>query len=201
MDATARTPTKKFHEKFFRRSPLAPLLAPAPTARLATNRESRPSQNIPKTSQPTQINNMHSLWSQRLISLAARRRGCHLVTEEIVRALPELEQLRVGLLHLFLQHTSASLLINENADPDVPRDLEMALNSIASEDLPYVHTLEGPDDMPAHVKNALLGCSLSLPVHDGRLAFGAWQGIYLCEHRNRAGARRVVATMHGERRG
>lgn len=143
---------------------------------------------------------MSPSWSQHHIRLAARRRGCHLVTDEILRAIPDLEQLKVGLLHLFLQHTSASLVINENADPDVPRDLEAALNVIAPEDFPYVHTLEGPDDMPAHVKSALLGCALTIPVSDGRLALGTWQGVYLCEHRNHGGARRVIATLQGERR-
>jgi secondary thiamine-phosphate synthase enzyme len=104
----------------------------------------------------------------------------------------------VGLLHVFIQHTSASLTINENADPDVPRDLEMAFNEVAREDFPYVHTMEGPDDMPAHVKAAMLGSSVSVPVGDGRLCLGTWQGIYLCEHRDRGGGRRLVLTLHGE---
>ena len=101
-------------------------------------------------------------------------------------------------MHLFLQHTSASLSINENADTDVPRDLESSFNAIAPEDFPYRHTCEGPDDMPAHVKSSLLGCALTIPIRDGRLCLGTWQGIYLCEHRNRGGRRRVVATLWGE---
>lgn len=137
-------------------------------------------------------------WLQREIRLAPRRRGFHLVTGEVEAALPELRGLRVGLLHVFIQHTSASLSINENADPDVPRDLEMAFNEIAREDFPYVHTMEGPDDMPAHVKASLLGSSVSVPIGDGRLRFGTWQGIYLCEHRDQAGGRRLVLTLHGE---
>ena len=137
-------------------------------------------------------------WLRREIRLAPRRRGFHLVTAEIEAAVPELRGLRVGLLHVFIQHTSASLTINENADPDVPRDLEMAFNEVAREDFPYVHTMEGPDDMPAHVKAAMLGSSVSVPVGDGRLCLGTWQGIYLCEHRDRGGGRRLVLTLHGE---
>ena len=137
-------------------------------------------------------------WFQREVRLAPRTRGFHLITDEVERALPELAQIRAGLLHVFILHTSASLTINENADPDVPRDLEMALNSIAPEDLPYVHTVEGPDDMPAHVKASLIGSSLTVPVRDGRLCLGTWQGIFLCEHRNHGGSRRLVLTLHGE---
>jgi secondary thiamine-phosphate synthase enzyme len=136
-------------------------------------------------------------WTQRTLSLTARPRGFHLVTRELVQALPELGSLRVGLLHLFLQHTSASLSINENADPDVPLDLESSFSAIAPEDFPHRHTCEGPDDMPAHVKSSLLGSSLTLPVREGQLALGTWQGIYLCEHRNHATSRRVVATLWG----
>ncbi len=137
-------------------------------------------------------------WLQREIRLSPRRRGFHLITREIVAALPELATIRVGLLHVFIQHTSASVSINENADPDVPRDLEMAFNAIAAEDLPYVHTAEGPDDMPAHVKASMIGCAVSLPIHEGRLRLGTWQGIYLCEHRDRGGPRSIVLTVHGE---
>ncbi len=137
-------------------------------------------------------------WTQRSLHFTARRRGFHLVTTDVVRQLPELEDLHVGLLSLFLQHTSASLTINENADPDVQIDLEASMNSIAPESFPYVHTCEGTDDMPAHVKSSLLGASLTVPVHDGRLALGTWQGIYLVEHRNRATPRRIVATLWGE---
>jgi secondary thiamine-phosphate synthase enzyme len=120
-----------------------------------------------------------------------------LVTPAIVEALPELGGLKVGTLQLFIQHTSASLAINENADPDVRRDFEMAMNELVPESWPYRHTEEGPDDMPAHVKAALLGGSLTIPVTDGELALGTWQGIYLCEHRNHATPRTVVATLMG----
>ena len=137
-------------------------------------------------------------WLQQEIRLAPRRRGFHLITSEIEEALPRLRSMRVGLLHVFIQHTSASLSINENADPDVPRDLEMAFGRIAPEDFPFVHTSEGPDDMPAHVKAALIGSSVSVPIQDGRLCLGTWQGIYLCEHRERGGARRLVLTLQGE---
>jgi secondary thiamine-phosphate synthase enzyme len=139
------------------------------------------------------------MWSQRQIVLQAKPRGFHLVTREVVEQLPEMADYKVGLLHLFIQHTSASLTVNENADPDVRTDMETYFNKIAPESgLPLVHTLEGPDDMPAHVKASLLGASITLPIRDGRLAFGTWQGIYLCEHRNRGGRRQLLATLQGE---
>lgn len=139
------------------------------------------------------------MWFQRTLTLTAKPRGCHLVTREVLEGLPELADMQVGLLHLFIQHTSASLTINENADPDVRGDLERHLNVMVPENAPYYeHTLEGPDDMPAHIKTVLIGPSLSLPVSNGRLALGTWQGIYLCEHRDHGGARRVVATIQGE---
>jgi len=137
-------------------------------------------------------------WSRQSIELASRPRGFHLITEEIVGWLPEIADIRVGLVHLFLQHTSASLSINENADPDVPLDLESALSAIAPEAFAFRHTCEGPDDMPAHVKSSLLGCSLTIPIGEGRLLLGTWQGIYLCEHRNHGGRRRVIATISGD---
>ena len=137
-------------------------------------------------------------WLQEHVRLAPRRRGFHLITAEVEAALPGLSPVRVGLLHVFIQHTSASLCINENADPDVPHDLEMAFNQIAREDFPYVHTIEGPDDMPAHVKAAMLGSSVTVPITDGRLCLGTWQGIYLCEHRDHGGPRRLVLTVHGD---
>jgi secondary thiamine-phosphate synthase enzyme len=112
--------------------------------------------------------------------------------------LPELAGFRCGLLHVFIQHTSASLTINENADSDVRRDMESSLNALVPEDFPYVHTLEGPDDMPAHVKASLMGSSLTIPLADGHLLLGTWQGIYLCEHRNRGGSRSLVLTLWGE---
>ncbi len=137
-------------------------------------------------------------WLQREITLRPRPRGVHLVTNEIVDALPELRSLQMGLAHLFIRHTSASLTLNENASPDVRRDFETWFNHAVPEDFAWTHTLEGPDDMPAHVKAALMGSSLTLPIADGRLALGTWQGIYLCEHRDRGGARSVLATLSGE---
>lgn len=139
------------------------------------------------------------MWRQHEITLTPRPRGFHLVTREVLAALPELGGVRVGLLHLFIQHTSASLTLNENASPDVRRDFESWFDRAVPDDAPHwTHTQEGPDDMPAHIKASLLGPSLSLPVNSGRLALGTWQGIYLCEHRNFGGARRLVATLHGE---
>ncbi|MGE0757004.1 MAG: secondary thiamine-phosphate synthase enzyme YjbQ [Pirellulaceae bacterium] len=137
-------------------------------------------------------------WIQRSLQLRARPRGFHLITAEVQEALPELAQIACGLLHVFIQHTSASLTLNENADPDVRSDLESSFNAIAPEDFPYVHTLEGPDDMPAHVKASLLGSSVSIPLARGHLLLGTWQGIYLCEHRDRGGPRRLVLTVWGE---
>jgi secondary thiamine-phosphate synthase enzyme len=142
------------------------------------------------------------VWIQRELTLAARPRGFHLVTREVVEGIPEIRELEVGILHLLIEHTSASLALNENASPDVRRDLEAWFNEAVPERASYwTHTLEGPDDMPAHVKAALLGPSLTLPVARGGLALGTWQGIYLCEHRNRGGSRSVLATAWGEPRG
>jgi secondary thiamine-phosphate synthase enzyme len=138
------------------------------------------------------------MWLQRTIRLPAKARGFHLVTAEVVEELPELERISVGLVHLLIQHTSASLALNENAAPEVRRDFESWFDRAVPEDAPYwTHTLEGPDDMPAHIKAALLGPSLTLPVSDGRLALGTWQGIYLCEHRDHGGPRSLVATAWG----
>jgi secondary thiamine-phosphate synthase enzyme len=137
-------------------------------------------------------------WIQRSIELSARSRGFHLITREVLAALPELAEIGIGLLHVFIQHTSASLTVNENADPDVPADLEASFAAIAPEDFPYQHTCEGPDDMPAHVKASLLGSSVSIPVTGGSLSLGTWQGIYLCEHRRHGGRRRLVLTLWGE---
>lgn len=139
------------------------------------------------------------MWLQRMIRLPAKPRGFHLVTGEVLDELRELERVSVGLLHLLIQHTSASLALNENAAPEVRRDFESWFDQAVPEGAPYwTHTLEGPDDMPAHVKAALLGPSLTLPVSDGRLALGTWQGIYLCEHRDHGGSRSLVATLWGE---
>jgi secondary thiamine-phosphate synthase enzyme len=137
-------------------------------------------------------------WYQREITLRPRPRGVHLVTSEVAGAMPELRELQIGLAHIFIRHTSASLTLNENASPDVRRDLETWLNAAVPEQFAWTHTDEGPDDMPAHVKAALMGSSLSLPIAGGRLALGTWQGIYLCEHRDRGGARSLLVTLTGE---
>jgi secondary thiamine-phosphate synthase enzyme len=140
-------------------------------------------------------------WIQRQFTLRARSRGFHLVTDEVLGHLPELREIGTGLLHMFIQHTSASLTINENASPDVRGDMERHFNAAVPEDASYYeHTDEGPDDMPAHIKASLLGSSLTIPIGGGRLLLGTWQGIYLCEHRDRGGARRIVVTVMGERR-
>ncbi|WP_027004618.1 secondary thiamine-phosphate synthase enzyme YjbQ [Conexibacter woesei] len=138
------------------------------------------------------------MWAQRELTLGERPRGFHLVTREVVAQLPELQELQVGLLHLHILHTSAGLTLNENASPDVRRDFETWANAYVPEDFAWTHTDEGADDMPAHIKSSLMGASLSLPIARGRLALGTWQGIYLCEARDRGGARRLIATMHGE---
>ena len=139
------------------------------------------------------------MWLQREIELHPRPRGFHLVTDEILDALPELDRVRVGIAHLFIRHTSASLTLNENASPDVRRDFESWFDQAVPEGARYwTHTLEGADDMPAHLKASLLGPSLSLPVAGGHFALGTWQGIYLCEHRDRGGPRLLLATVWGE---
>lgn len=139
------------------------------------------------------------MWSRSTFALAPRPRGVHLVTREVVEALPDLGRVEIGLLHLFIRHTSASLALNENASPDVRTDLEGWLSrAIPDGDPAFGHSLEGPDDMPAHVKAVLIGPSLSLPVSRGRLDLGTWQGVYLCEHRDRGGPRTLTATLWGE---
>jgi secondary thiamine-phosphate synthase enzyme len=137
------------------------------------------------------------LMFQKTLQLPAMTRGCHLITSKIVKAIPEIHQLDIGLLHCFLLHTSASLTINENADPDVRRDLEMSLNEVVPETLDYIHTIEGTDDMPAHVKSSLVGCEVTIPITSGQLSLGTWQGIYLCEHRNHATPRSLILTATG----
>jgi secondary thiamine-phosphate synthase enzyme len=140
-------------------------------------------------------------WFQREVILTPRPRGFHSITREIVAAVPEIGRYSVGLAHLFIRHTSAALALNENADPTVRADMEAYFNRLAPENAPYyTHTLEGPDDMPAHLKAVLLGSSLTIPINGGRLALGTWQGIYLCEHRDDGGRRRVVVTLSGELR-
>ncbi len=136
-------------------------------------------------------------WVQKELVLPPVRRGFHLITDAVRESLPELEEIRVGILHGFIQHTSASLTINENADPDVPIDMETAFSLTVPESMPFRHTIEGADDMPAHVKSSLLGSSVSIPVRDGDLALGTWQGIYLCEHRDRGSARHLLLTLYG----
>jgi secondary thiamine-phosphate synthase enzyme len=139
------------------------------------------------------------MWVQREIALRPRPRGFHLITAEVESELPELRSLQVGIAHLFIRHTSASLTLNENASPDVRRDFERWFDHAVPEDAPFwTHTVEGPDDMPAHIKASLLGPSLSLPVSRGRLALGTWQGVYLCEHRDHGGARSLLVTLFGE---
>ena len=137
-------------------------------------------------------------WVQHQLRLRAFPRGFHLITSEVLAEIPELSRCRIGLLHVFIQHTSASISLNENADPDVRVDMETAFNRIAPEYQPFVHTLEGPDDMPANIKASVLGSSVSIPVANGRLCTGTWQGIYLCEHRDRASGRSLVVTLTGE---
>ncbi len=141
------------------------------------------------------------MWIQQTLRLPPARRGFHLITQEILRAVPEIESVQVGWMQVFLQHTSASLTINENADPDVRVDFETAMNHVVPEKLPYIHTIEGPDDMPAHVKASMMGASVMIPISKGRLQLGTWQGIYLCEHRDHAGGRNVVITVQGEEEG
>ncbi|PSW10479.1 YjbQ family protein [Photobacterium sanctipauli] len=139
------------------------------------------------------------MWYQKTIQLRARQRGFHLVSDEIEQQIPELDQFNVGLAHIFIQHTSASLTLNENADPTVRSDMEAHFNRAVPERAPYYqHTYEGDDDMPAHIKASLLGNSVTLPICNGQLALGTWQGIYLGEHRDHGGSRRLVITLQGE---
>jgi secondary thiamine-phosphate synthase enzyme len=141
------------------------------------------------------------VWVQRDVRLSARPRGFHLVTREVTEAVPELGRLGVGLLHVFVRHSSASLTLNENASAAVLRDFRSWFDAAVPEDAPFwTHRTEGPDDMPAHVKSSLLGSSVTVPVRDGRLALGTWQGIYLCEHRDAGGPRSLVLTAWGEER-
>ncbi len=135
---------------------------------------------------------------QKEIRLPSHPRGFHIITRRIVQDFKELKAIQQGLLHVFIQHTSASLTINENADPTVREDFECHMNKMVPENAPYYeHTLEGPDDMPAHIKASMMGSSVTVPITNGRLNLGTWQGIYLCEHRNRGGQRRLVLTAYG----
>ncbi len=139
------------------------------------------------------------MWLQKEITLKSRRRGFHIITKEILNEISEINEISVGLMNIFIQHTSASLTLNENVSPDVRFDMEAHFNKMVPENAPYYeHTLEGSDDMPAHIKSSLLGPSLTIPIKDGRLNLGTWQGIYLCEHRDHGGARKAVVTINGE---
>ncbi|UGS34086.1 secondary thiamine-phosphate synthase enzyme YjbQ [Capillimicrobium parvum] len=139
------------------------------------------------------------MWHQAELTLRPRPRGFHLITDEVVGAVAELREVRVGLAHLFLRHTSASLTLNENASPDVRRDFREWFDRAVPDDTGYfAHTLEGPDDMPSHIKSSLTGNDLTLPIRDGRLAVGTWQGVYLCEHRDHGGPRSLLVTVWGE---
>jgi len=138
------------------------------------------------------------LWEQKIFKLSSKKRGCHLITSEVESNVPEIKKFKVGIFHLFIQHTSASLCLNENCDPDVRLDMEDSLNRIVPENNKlYRHTDEGSDDMPAHVKSAIVGASLTIPIADGRLQLGTWQGIWLCEHRNGSNSRNLIATING----
>lgn len=138
-------------------------------------------------------------WIQRKTFIAKKARGFHIVTREIVNSIPEIKEIRIGIANFFIQHTSASLTINENADPDVRTDFETHFNEMVSENKKYyMHTSEGPDDMTSHIKSSLLGNNLTIPITNGKLNLGTWQGIYLCEHRNNARERTIVVTIFGE---
>jgi len=139
------------------------------------------------------------MWIQKEISLNPRQRGFHLITDEVLKHLSEVQEIEVGTMQVFIKHTSASLTINEDADPTVRDDFESHFNQMVPENAPYYqHTFEGPDDMPAHLKSSILGSSVSIPITDGKLNLGTWQGIYLCEHRNRGGSRKLVVTIQGK---
>jgi len=139
------------------------------------------------------------MWQQTSIALQPKSRGFHLISQEIIAQLPELTAFSVGLAHIFIQHTSASLCINENADPDVRHDMEAHFNHSVPQNQPYYrHILEGDDDMPAHIKSSTLGNSITIPIRNGAFALGIWQGIYLGEHRDHGGSRRLIITLHGE---
>jgi secondary thiamine-phosphate synthase enzyme len=139
------------------------------------------------------------MWTQKEIRLSPKARGFHLVTNEILNQLPEIKNIQIGMLNVFIKHTSASLTINENADPTVRQDFESFFNRAVPEDEPYYkHLDEGSDDLPAHLKASILGCSLNIPISTGKLNVGIWQGIYLCEHRNHGGSRSLVLTISGQ---
>jgi secondary thiamine-phosphate synthase enzyme len=139
------------------------------------------------------------MWIQKEITLKSKPRGFHIITHDIEQQAPEIENVKIGIANIFIKHTSASLTLNENVSPDVRSDMEKHFNKMVPENAPYYdHTMEGPDDMPAHIKSSLLGPSLTIPIKNGRLNMGTWQGIYLCEHRDYGGARKIVVTVSGE---
>ena len=139
------------------------------------------------------------MWIQKEITLKSKPRGFHIITHDIEQQAPEIENVKIGIANIFIKHTSASLTLNENVSPDVRSDMEKHFNKMVPENAPYYdHTMEGPDDMPAHIKSSLLGPSLTIPIKNGRLNMGTWQGIYLCEHRDYGGARKIVVTVNGE---
>ncbi|MCZ2723444.1 secondary thiamine-phosphate synthase enzyme YjbQ [Marinomonas sp. 15G1-11] len=141
------------------------------------------------------------MWLQREIQISSKKRGFHLITDEVLRQVPEIASIEIGLLHLFIKHTSASLTINENADPTVRSDMEKHFNTYVPENASYYqHTYEGDDDMPAHIKSSILGSNQSIPISHGQLNIGIWQGVYLCEHRDHDGGRTIVATLNGQER-
>ncbi len=139
------------------------------------------------------------MWYQTEVTLSAKSRGFHIITDEVLEEIPKIEEINKGIAHIFIQHTSASITINENADPAVRRDFATHFKRMVPEDTSiYEHTVEGPDDMTSHIKSSMLGHSLSIPITNGKLNFGTWQGIFLCEHRNNGGKRKLVVTLHGE---
>ena len=139
------------------------------------------------------------MWHQKQIQLSPKSRGYHIITDEILDKIPEISNIMTGIAHIFIQHTSASLTINENADPSVRRDFKTHFTRAVPEDTSlYEHTLEGPDDMTSHIKSSILGSSVSIPITEGKFNLGTWQGVYLCEHRNRCGSRKLVVTLHWE---
>ena len=139
-------------------------------------------------------------WFQKTIMIEGKNRGFHLITNQILDQIPEISEFKIGMLHLFLKHTSASLTINENADPTVREDLENHFNQSVPENVPYYkHTMEGPDDMPAHIKSSTIGNNLTIPISDGQLNLGTWQGVYLCEHRNHSHSRKIIITINGRK--
>lgn len=138
-------------------------------------------------------------WIQKTISISPKARGFHLITSDILKELPELRDFNVGIAHIFIRHTSASITINENADPSVRTDFESHFNKMVPENAPYyIHTYEGPDDMPAHLKSSILGSSITIPISNGSFNMGTWQGIYICEHRDFASSRKLTITINGE---